>query len=68
MEMTGDGSAKYPHLPEVYDFRAGKMYPNQRPGLGVTFDPSQAEQVLEVTEQSRPITLYQRPDGSVTNW
>jgi L-alanine-DL-glutamate epimerase-like enolase superfamily enzyme len=54
MEMTGDGSAK--------------MYPNQRPGLGVTFDPSQAEQVLEVTEQSRPITLYQRPDGSVTNW
>jgi L-alanine-DL-glutamate epimerase-like enolase superfamily enzyme len=68
MEMTGDGSAKYPHLPEVYDFRQGKMWPNERPGLGVTFDPSQAEQVLEVTEQSRPIPLYQRPDGSVTNW
>ena len=68
MEMTGDGSATFPHLPEVYDFRQGKMWPNQRPGLGATFDPSQAEQVLEVTEQSRPIPLYYRPDGSVTNW
>ena len=68
MEMTNDGSATYPHLPEVYDFREGKMWPNERPGLGVTFDPSQAELVLEVTEQSRPIPLYRRPDGSVTNW
>ncbi|MEZ5362840.1 MAG: mandelate racemase/muconate lactonizing enzyme family protein [Bryobacterales bacterium] len=63
MEMTGDGSTKYPHLPEVYDFRQGKMWPNERPGLGVTFDASQAEQVLEVTEQSRPIPLYQRRTG-----
>lgn len=68
MEMTGDGSHEYPHLPEVYDFRNGKMWPNERPGLGVEFDPSRADLVLEVTERSRPIPLYYRPDGSVTNW
>jgi galactonate dehydratase len=45
MEMTGDGSATNPHLPEVYDFRKGKMWPNERPGLGVTFDPAQADLV-----------------------
>ncbi len=68
MEMRGLGKLEAPHLPEVYDFRAGKLYPVERPGLGVTFDPSRAELVLEVKEQSRPIPLYQRPDGSVTNW
>jgi hypothetical protein len=68
MEMRGLGKLEAPHLPEVYDFRAGKLYPVERPGLGVTFDASRAELVLEVSEQSRPIPLYQRPDGSVTNW
>ncbi|MBI1354317.1 MAG: mandelate racemase/muconate lactonizing enzyme family protein [Acidobacteria bacterium] len=68
MEMTGDGSQQYPHLPAVYDFRDGKMWPNERPGLGVEFDPSKADLILEVTEQSRPIPLFQRPDGSITNW
>ncbi len=68
MEMRGKGELRAPHLPEMYDFRAGKLYPVNRPGLGVTFDPSQAEQVLEVTERSAPIPIYQRPDGSITNW
>ena len=44
------------------------MYPNRRPGLGVDFDPSQAQLVLEVTENSRPTPMYHRPDGSLTNW
>jgi hypothetical protein len=44
------------------------MYPNRRPGLGVEFDPKQAQLVLEVTENARPTPLYNRPDGSVTNW
>ena len=68
MEMTGNGENETPHLPQKYDFRKGKMYPNRRPGLGVEFDPKQAQLVLEVTEHSRPIPLYNRPDGSVTNW
>ncbi len=68
MEMTGDGSYDLPHLPQYFDFRAGKLYPVDRPGLGVAFDPSQAQQVLDVTEHAAPIPIYQRPDGSITNW
>ena len=68
MEMTGDGKRKYDYLPVVYDFRDGKMWPNDRPGLGVEFDASQTEQLAEITEQSLPIPLYYRPDGSITNW
>jgi galactonate dehydratase len=68
MEMTGDGSQELPHLPQCYDFRGGKMYPVAKPGLGIEFDASRAQLVLEVTENSRPIPLYHRPDGSVTNW
>ena len=68
MEMTGEGEYELPHLPEYFDFRRGKMYPRAAPGLGVEFDPSRAELFLEVTEQDRPIPIYSRPDGSVTNW
>jgi galactonate dehydratase len=68
MEMLGDGSSSYPHLPECYDFRQGKMWPNQRPGLGVTLDTKPLQLVAEITERSRPIPMYQRPDGSITNW
>lgn len=68
MEMRGKGRLEAPHLPQSYDFRQGKLYPPDRPGLGVEFDPSQADPVLEVTERYRPIPLYERPDGSITNW
>jgi L-alanine-DL-glutamate epimerase-like enolase superfamily enzyme len=68
MEMTGDGSQELPHLPECYDFRRGKMYPNTRVGLGVTFDPTKAQLQAEITEHARPIPLFERPDGSITNW
>ena len=68
MEMRGKGDPGAPHLPEVYDFRAGKLYPVAKPGLGVEFDPSQADLVSEITERDRPISLYRRPDGSITNW
>ena len=68
MEMLGDGSSAYPHLPECYDFRQGKMWPNRRPGLGVTLDIKPLQLVTEITESSRPIPMLQRPDGSITNW
>ncbi len=68
MEMTGAGAKTHPHLPVHYDFRDGKMWPNDRPGLGVEFDPGQADLVLEVTENARPVPLLERPDGSITNW
>lgn len=68
MEMTGDGHHDYPHLPEYYDFRAGKLWPNRRPGLGVTLDPKPLRLAAEITERSRPIPMLHRPDGSLTNW
>jgi L-alanine-DL-glutamate epimerase-like enolase superfamily enzyme len=68
MEMLGKGDLKSPHLPECFDFRRGRLYPKPKPGLGVEFDATQAEQVLEVIGQSRPIPLFERPDGSITNW
>jgi len=68
MEMLGAGPAREPHLPVSYDFRNGKVWPNRRPGLGVEFDPKPLQMVLEVTEGSRPIPLFHRPDGSLTNW
>ena len=69
MEMVGNASPPpIPHLPECYDFRKGKMWPNRRPGLGVTLDTKPLKLVAEFTEHSRPIPIFHRPDGSITNW
>jgi len=68
MEVVGERPQPAPYLPECLDFRNGKLWPNQRPGLGVTFDPSRLRLLVEVTEKSAPIPLYRRPDGSITNW
>ena len=68
MEMTGAGQREIPHLPECYDFRDGKLWPNRRPGLGVTFDSSRAQLMLEVTEKRATTPSLRRPDGSFTNW
>jgi galactonate dehydratase len=68
MEMTLDGHHDYPHLPESYDFHNGKMWPNRRPGLGVTLDTKPLRLAAEITQSSRPIPMLHRPDGSVTNW
>lgn len=58
-----------PHLPVCLDFKDGKLYPNDRPGLGVELDMKQLKQIAEITE---PVTAraqtYFRPDGSITNW
>jgi galactonate dehydratase len=58
-----------PHLPVCLDFKEGKLYPNERPGLGVELDMSVLKQITEVTQ---PVTAraqtYFRPDGSITNW
>ena len=58
-----------PHLPVCLDFKDGKLYPNERPGLGVELDMKQLTLVTEITE---PVTAraqtYFRPDGSITNW
>src|SRR5213080_1215839 len=68
MEMLGRGPGEIPHLPEHYDFRNGKMWPNRRPGLGVTLDTQPLQLVAEITQRSRPVPMLARPDGSITNW
>jgi galactonate dehydratase len=58
-----------PHLPVCLDFKNGKLYPNDRPGIGVELDMKQLKQIAEITQ---PVTAraqtYFRPDGSITNW
>ena len=57
-----------PYIPALVDFRNGKLYPNDRPGLGVEIDWKQLTQVLEVTQRGADRQMYYRPDGSITNW
>ncbi len=58
-----------PHLPVCLDFKEGKLYPNERPGLGVELDMKQLTQIAEWTEPDfQRGQIYYRPDGSITNW
>jgi L-alanine-DL-glutamate epimerase-like enolase superfamily enzyme len=57
-----------PHLPVCLDFKDGKLYANDRPGLGVELDMKQLKLVTEVTQPITNRQLYYRPDGSITNW
>jgi L-alanine-DL-glutamate epimerase-like enolase superfamily enzyme len=61
------GERPIDYLPECLDFKQGKLYTNDRPGLGVTLDLSKVKQIGEVTT---PISrqIYRRPDGSLTHW
>jgi len=68
MEVPGTGPETEPHLPQHFDFHQGKAWPNARPGLGVEFEPSCAALVAEVSEPVRPVPIFRRPDGSLTNW
>jgi len=61
----GDRPIEY--LPECLDFKEGKVYPNLRPGLGVTADMTKLTKISEVTEPGRD-NVYYRPDGSFTHW
>jgi galactonate dehydratase len=58
-----------PYLPACLDFKGGRLYANERPGLGVELDMKYLKQIAEFTE---PVTnraqTYFRPDGSITNW
>jgi galactonate dehydratase len=58
-----------PHMPVGLDFKNGKLYPNDRPGLGVELDTKQLRMIGEVAEyNSNRAQTYFRPDGSITNW
>jgi L-alanine-DL-glutamate epimerase-like enolase superfamily enzyme len=58
-----------PHLPVCLDFKDGKLYANDRPGLGVEVDFKRLRQIAEVTVRiTNRAQTYFRPDGSITNW
>ena len=63
------GGRTIPHMPVGLDFKDGKLYPNDRPGLGVELDMKQLKQVAEYTQRvTARAQTYFRPDGSITNW
>lgn len=68
MEYNYQGR-EIPHVPVCLDFKEGKLYPNDRPGLGVELDFKQLTQIAEFTEPDfQRGQLYYRRDGSITNW
>ena len=68
MEMTSAGRQPWPYLPQAYDFHNGKLWPNERPGLGVELDTSKLQLIGDWSEHYTPIPINHRPDGSYTNW
>jgi galactonate dehydratase len=56
-----------PYLEEFITFRQGKVYANNRPGLGVTVNFNQLQLVTTFKDAvTRP--TYYRPDGSQITW
>ena len=66
--MECGGVPKPSYLPRGVDFRNGKLWPRESPGLGVEFDPAGASLLSDITERFAPTPIYHRPDGSITNW
>jgi L-alanine-DL-glutamate epimerase-like enolase superfamily enzyme len=61
------GPQPLPYLPEFLELRDGKVWPNDRPGLGVTIDEKGLTFVEEMTDGFTGVT-HRRPDGSLTHW
>lgn len=61
------GERPVPYMPEFLECRDGKVWPNERPGLGVSVDESALTFIEEMTEGADGVTL-RRPDGSLTHW
>jgi len=55
------------YLPEFLTFKGGKLYRNDRHGIGVTVDFKALTQIGDYSE-ARPSNVYSRPDGSLTHW
>ena len=69
-ELTKDGPAEISYLNDDYlSFKNGKLYPNERSGLGIELKPEKIELVNVITKGSdydHPV--FERGDGSITNW
>jgi len=69
-EIVGNSETKTSYLNDDYiGFKNGKLYPNDRPGLGVEFNPKTVDLVNVIAKPSvydHPV--FERGDGSITNW
>jgi galactonate dehydratase len=61
------GERPVAYLPEFLDCRNGKVWPNDRPGLGVTVDETRLT-FIETMTQAAPGPTHRRPDGSLSHW
>ena len=61
------GERAVPYMPEFLECRNGKVWPNDRPGLGVAVDEKQLTFIEAMTEAA-PGPTHRRPDGSLTHW
>ena len=61
------GERPVPYMPEFLECRNGKVWPNDRPGLGVSVDETRLTFIEAMTEGAPGIT-HRRPDGSLTHW
>jgi galactonate dehydratase len=61
------GNRPVPYLPEFLECRNGKVWPNDRPGLGVSVD-EKALTFVEAMTEAAPGPTQRRPDGSLTHW
>ena len=61
------GDRPVPYMPEFLECRNGKVWPNDRPGLGVSVD-EKALTFLEAMTEAAPGPTHRRPDGSLTHW
>jgi galactonate dehydratase len=70
MELGGGEPERPPYFNEDFiNFKNGKLYLNDAPGLGVKFDPKKATFVMEVKEKTKfPHPILKAPDGSIHNW
>ena len=68
MVEIGSNAKLRPHVSEGRDFRAGKLWPNGRPGLGVTLDMERLTLVTSIDQRGGGPQTFFRPDGSQTSW
>jgi galactonate dehydratase len=61
------GDRPVPYMPEFLECRNGKVWPNDRPGLGVSIDEKALTFVEQMTEGVTGVT-QRRLDGSLTHW
>ena len=61
MELVNGGTQKWPYLNQAYDFKDGKLWPNDRPGIGVEVDTTKLQQIGDFSERYTAIPIIRRP-------